>query len=146
MTWCSRVFCVIILFLIAAMAPSGPTYDLSWHTIDGGGGLSMGGAYDLHGVIGQHDAGTVASTGGTFSLSGGFFAGAGGALCPADFTSGGGGPDGLVGINDFLGVLAQWGNVCPCTADITGPMNGPPDGLVGILDFLKVLADWGPCP
>ena len=73
-------------------------------------------------------------------------AGAGGALCPADFTSGGGGPDGLVGINDFLGVLAQWGNVCPCPADITGPEDSPPGGMVGILDFLKILADWGPCP
>ncbi len=50
-----------------------------------------------------------------------------------------------VGINDFLAVLAQWGSVCPCTADVSGP-GGLPDGMVGISDFLAVLASWGVCP
>ncbi len=63
------------------------------------------------------------------------------AACPADIDV-----NGLVGINDFLAVLAQWGCAGPCTADITGPMDGPPDGIVGIADFLKVLAEWGECP
>jgi hypothetical protein len=128
------------------MAPTGATYDISWYSIDGGGGLSMGGDFDLHGVIGQHDAGVMPLTGGTFSISGGYLAAAGGAICPADFTSGGGGgSDGLVGIDDFLGVLSGWGCMSACTADVNGP-TGVPDGLVGIDDFLKVLANWGPCP
>ena len=49
--------------------------------------------------------------------------------------------DGVVGIGDFLLVLAQWGPCPPgCFADIDD------DGTVGILDFLLVLANWGPCP
>ncbi len=46
-------------------------------------------------------------------------------------------PDGNVGINDFLAVLAGWGLPGPC--DFGG-------GGVGINDFLKILANWGPCP
>ena len=45
--------------------------------------------------------------------------------------------DGLVGINDFLLLLAQWGGSGTC--DIDG-------GGVGITDFLELLANWGPCP
>jgi len=49
--------------------------------------------------------------------------------------------DNIVGIGDFLLVLAQWG---PCPPDCLGDVDG--DGLVGINDFLLVLAEWGPCP
>ncbi len=48
--------------------------------------------------------------------------------------------DGMVGIGDFLLVLAQWG---PCPPDCFADVDG--DGLVGINDFLLVLAEWGPC-
>ncbi|MHC4080106.1 MAG: hypothetical protein ACYTGM_11185 [Planctomycetota bacterium] len=48
--------------------------------------------------------------------------------------------DGVVGIADFLLLLAAWG---------TNP-GGPPDfdgdGDVGVNDFLELLAHWGPCP
>ena len=54
-------------------AQSGSGYDLSWHTLDGGG-LSAGGGYSLAGALGQADAGRLA--GGDYSLSGGFLAGA----------------------------------------------------------------------
>ncbi|MGI9015219.1 MAG: hypothetical protein ACR2GY_13360 [Phycisphaerales bacterium] len=67
-------------FATAALGMSlvaGGTYDLSWHTIDGGGGTSTGGSFSLSGTIGQHDAGG-SLTGGNFSLAGGFWAGAGG--------------------------------------------------------------------
>ena len=47
-------------------------------------------------------------------------------------------PDGDVGINDFLGLLAQWGLV-DTSCDFDG-------GGVGINDFLKLLAQWGACP
>ncbi len=46
-------------------------------------------------------------------------------------------PNGDVGINDFLAVLAQWGS--PGSCDFDG-------GGVGINDFLDLLANWGPCP
>ncbi|HEY3242565.1 MAG TPA: hypothetical protein VGM03_04360, partial [Phycisphaerae bacterium] len=48
-------------------------FDLSWYTVDGGGGdNSTGGTFALAGTIGQPDAGAP-MTGGTFSLTGGFW-------------------------------------------------------------------------
>jgi len=49
------------------------------------------------------------------------------------------GGDGIVGITDFLGLLAAWGpcqDAC-CLADLDL------DGLVGITDFLILLGNWG---
>jgi len=54
-------------------------------------------------------------------------------VCPADVDG-----DGVVGIKDFLEVLAQWGQP-------GGPADVNSDGVVDILDFLFVLAEWGPC-
>lgn len=49
-------------------------FDLSWFTVDGGGGMqSTGGTFTLAGTIGQPDAGV--SAGGTFVLHGGFWYG-----------------------------------------------------------------------
>lgn len=57
---------------VTTSAQSGGTYDLTWNTIDGGGGMfSTGGIYELGGTIGQPDAGAM--NGGTFSLAGGFW-------------------------------------------------------------------------
>ena len=58
----------------AALAQTGGGYDLTWSTIDGGGGASAGAGYQLTGTLGQPDAGTPLS-GGVYSLSGGFWAG-----------------------------------------------------------------------
>jgi hypothetical protein len=49
--------------------------------------------------------------------------------------------DGIVGVNDFLLLLAAWGP-CPdppepCRADLDG------DGSVGVNDFLMMLGSWG---
>ena len=49
-------------------------YIIPWYTIDGGGGYSNGGNFELEGTIGQHDAGTT-MTGGSFQLNGGFWVG-----------------------------------------------------------------------
>ena len=58
----------------SAAAQSGGGYDLSWHTVDGGGAtFSSGGAFTLGGTAGQPDAGNRA--GGTFTHSGGFWYG-----------------------------------------------------------------------
>src|SRR5688572_19322998 len=54
-------------------AQSGGQFDLSWSTIDGGGGASSGGQFQLQGTIGQPDAGVIA--GGNFKLEGGFWSG-----------------------------------------------------------------------
>ncbi len=55
--------------------------------------------------------------------------------CPADCD-----PDGVVGINDLLDLLAAWGPCPGCCIDLDG------DGAVGINDLLDLLAAWGPCP
>lgn len=68
------IFPVITLLLImatAAYASSGGEYEISFYTIDGGGGTSSGGVYEVTGTIGQHDASEPIS-GGIFSLFGGF--------------------------------------------------------------------------
>lgn len=56
-----------------ARAQSGGPFDLSWSTIDGGGGTSVGGQFAVTGTIGQPDAGVATLTGGQFSLTGGFW-------------------------------------------------------------------------
>ena len=76
-------FTVLICFLITvpAFCQSGGNYNLSWSTIDGGGGTSNGGQYVLMGTIGQPDAAN--SAGGNYELLGGFWPG--GLLCFVDF-------------------------------------------------------------
>jgi hypothetical protein len=62
-----------ILGVSAALAQTGGGYDLTWSTIDGGGG-SAGSGYQLTGTLGQPDAGARLN-GGVYSLSGGFWGG-----------------------------------------------------------------------
>jgi hypothetical protein len=48
-------------------------FEISWYTIDGGGGAgSTGGSFDVAGTVGQPDAG-ASLTGGSFELTGGFW-------------------------------------------------------------------------
>ncbi len=73
----------------------GPNLDLSWSTIDSGGGTCAGGGFTLTGTIGQPDAGTM--SGGVFDISSGFWGGAGGPPpCYPDCNT-----DGLLTIADF---------------------------------------------
>jgi hypothetical protein len=65
----------LLLVASAALAQTGNGYDLSWSTVDGGGGESSGGSYTLMGTAGQPDAGPLLSGGG-YTLTGGFWPGA----------------------------------------------------------------------
>jgi hypothetical protein len=56
----------------AVLAQTGGGYDLSWWTVDGGGGAVNASGYVLSGTVGQPDAG-LALTGGGYSLVGGFW-------------------------------------------------------------------------
>ncbi|MHC4500771.1 MAG: hypothetical protein ACYS83_09675 [Planctomycetota bacterium] len=71
----------VLLLIPFASAQSGGDYDLSWSTIDGGGGTSTGGQYIVRGTVGQPDA--AYSAGGQYEVVGGFWAG--GPLCFVDF-------------------------------------------------------------
>lgn len=70
---------VLLLALLAiattALAQTGGGFGLSWSSVDGGGGTSVGGKFTLAGTIGQADAGN-ALAGGDFILLGGFQASA----------------------------------------------------------------------
>jgi len=70
---CFGILIVLILSL-SSLALAAGEYDLSWWTVDGGGGTSSGGGYTLSGTLGQPDAGAVASGGG-YTLAGGFWHG-----------------------------------------------------------------------
>ena len=61
-----------LLLLTPALVASAQNYTLDWYSMDGGGGSSAGGAYAVHGTIGQPDA-SPAMTGGNFSLTSGFW-------------------------------------------------------------------------
>jgi len=82
-----------------AASQTGGGFDLSWSTIDGGGGtFSTGGVYSLGGTIGQPDAG--AATGGAFALTGGFWAVAEGLTLLGDCLI-----DGLINLFDVLEMI-----------------------------------------
>ena len=62
---------MLVLATSLAIAQTGGGFDLSWHTIDSGGGSGSGSSFTLNGTVGQPDAGRM--TGGGYSLSGGFW-------------------------------------------------------------------------
>lgn len=65
-------FLTVLAVVPQAFSQTGGGYDLSWNTTDGGGiTFANGGAYQLGGTIGQHDAG--ASSGGAYALTSGFW-------------------------------------------------------------------------
>ncbi|MFG0259369.1 MAG: GC-type dockerin domain-anchored protein [Phycisphaerales bacterium JB041] len=104
------------------------SYEVSWNSIDNGGGTSAGGGYTLAGTIGQHDAGPTIAGGG-FTLSGGFWPGIG-ANCLGDFNR-----DGTVNTLDVLAFLNAWS-----AGDHSADFNR--DGTVNTLDVLAFLNAW----
>jgi hypothetical protein len=69
------VFLILGLLILATfrfVLASPEEYSLVWWTVDGGGALSQGGAYAVHGTIGQPDA-SSAMQGGVYSMFGGFW-------------------------------------------------------------------------
>jgi len=62
----------VLVLVVPALAQTGGGYDLTWSTIDGGGGASTGGDYSLAGTVGQPEHGALA--GGQYNAEGGFWA------------------------------------------------------------------------
>ena len=112
-------FCVVLIILFVSARAVGD-YEISWYTIDGGGGVSSGGPYTLTGTIGQADADW--SEGGDYELLGGFWPG--GPLCFVEF-------------DDFARFAQMWLDM-----DLAGDLNGDND-----LDFGDVgwFADYWLC-
>jgi hypothetical protein len=74
------MFGILAVVCLASGQTGGP-YELTWSTIDNGGGTSSGGQYTLTGTIGQPDA--AYSAGGNYELLGGVWPG--GPFCFVDF-------------------------------------------------------------
>jgi hypothetical protein len=115
-------------------------FDLSWYTIDGGGGTSSGGGFTLSGTIGQPDAGSMSNA--QFEIAGGFWTGAvlgdEPPTCLGDING-----DNVVNVSDLLLLLGAWGT-CPTPDNCPGDFNG--DGVVNVADLLIMLSAWGACP
>ena len=92
----------------SVLAQDGGDYELSWSTIDGGGGTSAGGSYTLTGTVGQTDAYWV--SGGIYDLLGGFWpdVSSTGLYHPADTDS-----DNVISMLEILAYIDEWakGNV-----------------------------------
>jgi hypothetical protein len=69
------------------LAQTGGGYDLSWWTVDSGGGAVSGSSYTLAGTVGQPEPGP-SLTGGNYTLYSGFWPGAGAEApaCPVPLT------------------------------------------------------------
>lgn len=63
---------VWLVMVLPVFSQSGEDYELNWSTIDGGGGLCVGGGYMVMGTIGQADTGWSAGDG--YQVMAGFFA------------------------------------------------------------------------
>lgn len=69
--------CICVAGLILFAGPETATaqsFSMDWYTIDGGGGTSSEGTFELKGTIGQPEAWPI-MTGGSFELAGGFWGG-----------------------------------------------------------------------
>lgn len=119
--------CVALVFILAmissAWCMTGGPYQLTWSTVDGGGGVSSGGPYTLVGTIGQPDA--AYSSGGDYELLGGFWPG--GPLCFVDFES-----------------FARFAELWLVTGPVPADLHKDVDNVVNMLD-LKVFVDYWLC-
>lgn len=120
----------IALLTCVSMA-AGQQFDLSWHTIDGGGTMrSTGGPFELSGTIGQPDAAVM--QGGAFLLTGGFWF----ELVPTDCNADG-------GVNrfdyaDFHACLTGPDGPAPAGACRCFDVNG--NSVVELADFAELQA------
>ena len=63
---------LLAAFAVIAMNAVAQDFRIDWFTVDGGGGVSVGGGFSVSGTIAQADAGRL--SGGNYALEGGFWA------------------------------------------------------------------------
>ena len=137
------ILLMILLVPTKAMAQSGDGYDLTWHTIDGGGFMwSQGDGYELGGTIGQPDVGMSTAEG--YTLTGGFWAGIvehGEAPPCSEYDLN---QDGFIDLDDINLVLYN----SIFVNELYNPLYDLiPDGIVDIADIFEVAVHFGEiCP
>ena len=130
----SKIATLTILALCPPLrAQSGGGFNLTWSTLDGGGGMNgTGGPFTLSGTIGQPDAASNPTlTGGTFELTGGFWPVTQACFCLGDMNHDGK-KDGL-DVQQFVACILAGGD-CAC-ADVD-QVNG-----VTVADVAPFVAD-----
>jgi hypothetical protein len=129
-----RLTIAAALLATATAHAGGGSFGITRYVIAGGGGTSSGGAFTLHGTVGQAEASTTPASGAGWVLAGGFWFPIGAVPCPADLDG-----DGAVGGSDLAILLAAWGKAPGSVADLDA------DGEVGGAVLAILLAAWGPC-
>lgn len=114
---------LLVACLLMTVPALGGQYEISWYTIDGGGGQSIDGQFILTGTIGQPDAGY--SYGGDFEVLGGFWPG--GLVCIAD----------IVNFYDFAKFAQYWLETGP---DL--PADLYEDNIVDLFDLNLFVDEW----
>ncbi len=129
MTTKGSVATMLVIAFGGFTSASSAQFDISWYTIDAGGGTSAAGQFQLAGTIGQHDAGIM--SGGGYVLTGGFWSGAPDAPCYPDCDTSTG--KGILDIFDFLCFQNSFvaGDPYACDCDLSTGI-----GVCDIFDFL----------
>jgi hypothetical protein len=114
------------------LTASAQLFSVDWYTIDGGGGQSGDGSFELTATVGQPDAGATLSGGG-FTLTGGFQLPAAAAVLLGDINL-----DGVVNLLDVDPFIERIS-----TGDFQAEADCNEDGVVNLLDvdpFIDLLA------
>ncbi len=129
---------LLLLVTVASAQSGGGTstslstgYDLSWSSVDNGGGECSGGGYTLNGAVGQLDAGIL--SGGDYTLQGGFHRCA--VLHDLD-------DNGVVNMSDVMQVASRWR--CRCGDECYDAYYDLDDDCdIDVVDIMLVVAQWG---
>jgi len=131
----------MVAIILLTISPALAQFEISWHTIAGGGnGVSTGGTFELGGTIGQAGGQTnPPMSGGPFELSGGFWPVANVCTCLADM-NGDGSKNGS-DIQQFVGCITSGGNCSCADVDQAGGVN-----LSDVAVFVADLLSGSACP
>ena len=83
-TWLAVVSLFAVTWVVLVHAQSGADYDLTWSSVNSGGGISAGGDYCVGGSVGQPETGALSGEG--YNLVGGFWSGTGPVSAPSQYT------------------------------------------------------------
>ncbi len=150
----SRLFIVLVAIIattgvVAMTAKSGSDFDISWFSIDSGGGSSDREIWEVTGTMGQPDAGAPLS-GGPWTVTGGFSMEI--AEGDGEFRRGDCNGDGMIDIADGIFILIQlFGqpltpSFCEDACDINGDRMEDISDAIYLFNFLFVLGPQPPPP